>query len=169
MNDNIILIGMPSSGKSTLGQQLAKALGYHFLDTDDVIREQNGCELSEIIGTYGIPAFKEREEKALCSVAVDHTVIATGGSAVYSEKGMRHLGAIGTVVYLYTSYETVAQRVGDPKARGVVMPTGFTLRDLYNERAPLYEKYAAVILKEQETEREEETLRRLTEQFKPVR
>ncbi len=148
MKKNIILIGMPASGKSTQGRALATRLKYDFIDTDDVIREQNGCELRDIIREEGLDGFKQREEDAICSVNCTRTVIATGGSVVYSERAMEHLRSIGRVVYLAVDYDTIARRIGDTKKRGVVIADGMTLRDLYNERTALYEKYADVVVLE---------------------
>ena len=159
--DNIILIGMPSSGKSTLGRQLAKRLGYAFLDTDDVIKERNGCPLQAIIDRDGLDAFLRREEEAVCSVHPHHTVIATGGSVVYSPKAMAHLQTLGTVVYLAISYHTLLRRIGDPRARGVAIAPGKTFRDLYEERVPLYERYAALTLEEIDGSTAAQTVQRL--------
>ncbi len=148
MDNNIILIGMPSSGKSTIGKELAKRLGYAFLDTDDVIIQQNGCSLRDIISREGLDGFRRREEEACCSVSASRTVIATGGSAVYSDRAMQHMSKLGKVVYLAMPFDTMEQRIGDPVARGVAIAPGMTLRDLYNERVPLYEKYASLTLVE---------------------
>ncbi len=148
MNNNIILIGMPACGKSTIGKELAKRLGYAFIDTDDIIMQQNGCELRDIIRKEGLNGFRQREEDACCSVITTHTVIATGGSAVYSDRAMQHMCKIGKVVYLDIPFNTLQRRIGDPVARGVAIAPGMTLLDLYNERIPLYEKYADVTFKE---------------------
>lgn len=144
--NNLILVGMPSCGKSTMGRLLAQRLGYAFLDTDDVIKEQNGCELQDIIDTYGREVFLVREEQAVRSVNVTDTIIATGGSVVYSPLAMAHLKKLGRVVYLSISYDMLEQRIGDPRTRGVIFAPGFTLRDMYNERTALYEKYADITL-----------------------
>lgn len=159
--DNIILIGMPSSGKSTLGRLLAKKLERPFLDTDDVIRQINGCELHEIMDRDGLGAFLQREEEAICTVNVKNTVIATGGSSVYSPRAMEHLRKAGRIVYIAINYETLEKRVGDPHLRGVVLAPGKTLRDLYAERVPLYEKYADLTLEQKENETTRESLNRL--------
>lgn len=140
--DNIILIGMPSCGKSTLGRILAKELGYGYVDTDDVIIRQNGCPLRDILDREGVDGFVRREEAAICSVQAQRTVIATGGSAIYSEKAMAHLKTLGRVVYLCLTFDEVERRLGDLHARGVAIAPGSTLQDLFNERVPLYEKYA---------------------------
>ena len=140
--DNIILTGMPSCGKSTLGRMLAKELGYAFLDTDDVIIERNGCPLKDILDNEGLDGFIRREEEAVCSVTAQRTVIATGGSVVYSPKTMAHLKSLGRIVYLCLDYNEAERRLGDLHERGVAIAPGKTLRDLFDERTPLYEKYA---------------------------
>ena len=142
--DNIILIGMPSCGKSTLGRILSKELGYDFIDTDEVIIRLNGCPLRDILDARGVDGFVEVEEAAICTVEADKTVIATGGSVVYSEKAMAHLKSMGKVVYLCLSFEEMERRLGDLHARGVAIAPGATLQDLYDERVPLYEKYADI-------------------------
>ncbi len=166
MKNNLIFIGMPSSGKSTLGRLLARELDRPFIDTDDVIREMNGCELHEIMDRDGLDGFLQREVEAICTVDVDNTVIATGGSAIYSPAGMKHLGKIGTVIYVAISYETLEKRVGDPHLRGVVLAPGKTLRDLYEERVPLYEKYADLTLVQADGETTRESVSRLLELIK---
>ena len=142
--NNLILVGMPSCGKSTLGRLLAKELGYDFVDTDEVIIRQNGCPLRDILDTKGVAGFVEVEEASVCTVNVENTVIATGGSVVYSEKAMQHLKAQGRVVYLQLTFEEMDRRLGDLHARGVAIAPGSTLQDLYDERTPLYEKYADI-------------------------
>ena len=144
--DNIILVGMPSCGKSTLGRILAKELGYAFIDTDDVIIRQNGCPLRDILDAEGVDGFIRREEAAVCTVKAQRTVIATGGSVVYSEKAMAHLKSMGKVVYLCLTFEEVERRLGDLHARGVAIAPGSTLHDLFDERVPLYEKYADITI-----------------------
>ena len=140
-NNNYILIGMPGSGKSTIGVLLAKALGYDFVDTE------GGGLLKEIIARIGNDGFKQLEEDVNASIDVNKSVIAPGGSAVYSDKAMRHFKEIGTIIYLKLDYQTVKRRLGNLKARGVVLEKGQTLRDLYNERIPYYEKYADITVK----------------------
>ena len=144
--NNIILTGMPSCGKSTLGRLLAKELGYAFLDTDDVIIRQNGCPLKDILDNEGLDGFIRREEEAVCSVNVENTVIATGGSVVYSPKAMEHLKSLGRIVYICLDYKEVENRLGDLHERGVAIAPGKTLRDLFDERAPLYNKYANLVV-----------------------
>ncbi|NLB24985.1 MAG: shikimate kinase [Clostridiales bacterium] len=147
MNDkNIILIGMPGSGKSTVGVVLAKALGYRFIDSDLLIQETLGDRLSEIIEKEGIPEFHRLENIINLRINPENTVIATGGSAIYGEEAMNHFRQIGTVIYLKLSYEEIEKRLGDLKMRGITIKEGETLKDLYEERIPLYEKYAHVVL-----------------------
>lgn len=147
VNDkNIILIGMPGSGKSTVGVVLAKALGYKFVDSDLLIQETLGDRLSEIIEKEGIPEFHRLEGIINLRINPEHTVIATGGSAIYSEEAMNHFRQIGTVIYLKLSYEEVENRLGDLRKRGITIREGETLKDLYDERISLYEKYAHVVL-----------------------
>ena len=143
---NIVLIGMPSCGKSTMGVLLAKNLGYKFLDSDLLIQEREGKLLHEIIKDVGNEKFVEIENSVNMSINVDNTVISTGGSVVYCEGAMEHLSRIGKIVYIKISYETLESRLGDYVHRGVVMPDGYTLRDMYNERSALYEKYAEFTL-----------------------
>lgn len=144
MRDNVILIGMPGAGKSTVGIVLAKKLGYGFVDTDLVLQEKYGKLLHELIEEKGVEGFWEIEEAVIASLSVQKSVIATGGSAVYGRKAMEHLREMGKVVYLKLCYEEIAERLGDLSARGVTLRPGQTLRELYEERIPLYEKYAHV-------------------------
>ena len=142
MKDNIVLIGMPGVGKSTVGVILAKMIGYQFTDADLLIQKQEGKLLHEIIAENGTDGFIEIEERVNASIEASHTIIATGGSVVYGKKAMEHLSRIGTVVYLKVPYDTLEKRLEDIKGRGVVLKEGQTLRSLYEERLPLYEKYA---------------------------
>lgn len=145
---NIILIGMPGAGKSTLGVVLAKILNYNFIDADLLIQNQCDKTLQKVIDALGPDGFIEVENEVLCTLQADRTVVATGGSAVYSEDAMNHLSEIGTIVYLYVSYEELESRLGGLHERGVVMKNGMgmSLADLYAEREPLYEKYAEVTI-----------------------
>lgn len=145
-SSNIILIGMPGAGKSTLGVVLAKIANKRFVDADLVIQERCGATLQAIIDEKGSEAFIELENEILCSIEAENTVVATGGSAIYSEGAMRHFSDIGTIVYLEISYESLIDRLGDLQERGVVMRNGMgmSLRELFDERKPLYEKYADI-------------------------
>ena len=139
---------MPGVGKSTIGVVLAKVLGYQFLDSDLLIQKQERRRLREIIEEEGYMGFKEIENRVNASIDVNHTVIATGGSVVYCEEAMNHLRSIGTVVYLKLSLDSLSKRLGNLQCRGVLLKEGQTLKDLYNERTPLYEKYADIIVNE---------------------
>ena len=145
---NITLLGMPGAGKSTIGVLLAKALGYDFLDTDLSIQNQEGMLLNEIIAKKGLSEFKKIEEEVNASVDVEKTVIAPGGSVCYGQKAMEHLSDISKVIYLKISYEELSKRLGDLTKRGVVFENGQTLKDLYEERVPLYEEYADLCIEE---------------------
>lgn len=145
---NIVLIGMPGSGKSTIGVVLAKILGYEFLDSDLEIQKREKRRLSQIIETEGTDGFLKIENDVNCSINPEQTVIATGGSAIYGAKAMEHLGQIGTIIYLKLEYKELEQRLGDLKNRGVVLKDGQTLLDLYQERVPFYEKYAHITIDE---------------------
>lgn len=141
---NLILIGMPGCGKSTVGVVLAKALGMDFIDSDLVIQKVTGKRLSAIIDESGDAGFREVENRVNADLTAENSIIATGGSVVYGEEAMRHLKQIGTVIYLKLSCEAIEERLGDLHARGVSIQPGWTLRDLYNERIPLYEKWADI-------------------------
>ena len=142
--ENIVLIGMPGVGKSTVGVILAKVLGYQFLDADLLIQQQEGMLLKDIIANVGTEGFIEVENRVNAGITCVKTIIATGGSVVYGKEAMEHLKKIGTVVYLEVPYTTIEKRLSDIKGRGVVLKEGQTLHDLYMERVPLYEKYADV-------------------------
>lgn len=147
--NNITLIGMPGAGKSTIGVVLAKVLGYQFLDSDLLIQKQEKRRLSEIIEEEGYKGFKDVENSVNASIEAENTVIATGGSVVYCEEAMEHLKSIGTVVYLKLSLNALSKRLGNLKGRGVLLREGQTLTDLYEERTPLYEKYADIVIDEE--------------------
>lgn len=139
---NVVLIGMPGCGKSTCGVLAAKALLKNFFDTDLLLQGLEQERLQNIIDNKGIEYFLEAEEKAILSLDINATVIATGGSVVYSEKAMEHLKSMGKVVFLHLEYETMVKRISNITTRGVVLKQGTTLKDMYDERLPLYEKYA---------------------------
>ncbi|MBC2710078.1 MAG: shikimate kinase [Desulfosarcina sp.] len=141
---NLILIGMPGAGKSTVGVLLAKRLGVAFSDTDILMQTGEGCHLQETIAEHGIDGFRSIEEHYLLTVPPDCGVVATGGSAVYSEKAMAHLKLIGPAVYLQIGLVPLKNRLGNLDERGVLRMPGQTIDMLYDERRPLYEKYADI-------------------------
>ena len=153
--DNIILVGMPTSGKSTVGVILAKILGYNFVDADIVIQKKDGRRLSEIIEQEGVDGFIEIENKINAGIETEKTVIATGGSVVYGTEAMEHYKNIGKVVYLKVGMDVLTRRLKDVKQRGVVMRQGQSLISLYNERSVLYEKYADITIDEKNNTMEE--------------
>ena len=139
---NIVLIGIPAVGKSTVGVVVAKRLGYEFVDTDLLIQKQEKRLLKEIIAQEGNDGFLAIENQVNRDLDVENAVIAPGGSVVYCEEAMEHYKKTGTVVYLKVSYETIDRRIQNAKSRGVVLKEGQTLKDLYEERVCLFEKYA---------------------------
>lgn len=146
---NIIFIGMPASGKSTVGVVVAKRLGYGFVDTDLLIQAQEKKLLKEIIAEVGNEGFLQIENQVNRDVNVERSVISPGGSVVYCEEAMNHFKEIGTVVYLQVPFETINQRISNAKNRGVVLKEGQTLKDLYDERTALFEKYADYTISEE--------------------
>lgn len=142
MKSNIVLIGMPGIGKSTVGVILAKVLGYQFLDADLLIQEQEGKLLKDIIAEVGTDGFIQVENRVNANINCTKTIIATGGSVIYGQEAMEHLKEIGIVVYLEVPFPILKKRLSDIKGRGVVLKDGQTLYDLFVERTPLYEKYA---------------------------
>ena len=144
--NNVVLIGMPGSGKSTLGIVLAKIMTKDFIDADIVIQNQCDKTLQKIIDACGPEGFIEVENEILSKIDAENSVIATGGSAVYSDEAMKHLAEIGTVVYLKISYDQLVNRLSDLQERGVVLKggIGMSLKELYDERLPLYEHYAGI-------------------------
>jgi len=144
--NSIILIGMPGAGKSTVGVILAKALGLRFIDTDILIQERTGRVLQDILDRDGYQEFTKYEEETILSLHPHHAVIATGGSVVRSDAAMAHLKSLGVVVYLRISFHEMEKRLSNITTRGIVLLPGQSLRDMYNERAPLYEKYADITI-----------------------
>ena len=161
---NIIFIGMPASGKSTVGVVVAKRLGYEFIDTDLLIQKQEKKLLKEIIAEVGNEGFLEIENQVNRDVNPEKAVISPGGSVVYCKEAMEHFKEIGTIVYLKVSYETIDRRISNAKNRGVVLKEGQTLKDLYDERTALFEKYADHIVLEEGLDLEE-TIDKVLELF----
>ncbi len=139
---NVSLIGMPSSGKSSVGVILAKVLAYDFFDTDILVQNRMKLTLQEIVNRFGYLKLRQIESDVVLSLDCDDTVISTGGSVVYSDIAMRHLKAISTVVYLKISFSEMIKRLGDYSNRGLAKPKGQTIEELYEERSKLYEEYA---------------------------
>ena len=152
---NIIFIGMPASGKSTIGVVVAKRLGYEFIDTDLLIQKQEKRLLKEIIADIGNEGFLAIENQVNRDVQAEHAVISPGGSVVYCQEAMEHFKKIGTIVYLKVSFETIERRISNAKSRGVVLKEGQSLRDLYEERTRLFEKYADYTISENSLDLEE--------------
>lgn len=162
---NIVLIGMPGVGKSTIGVILAKQIGYEFVDSDLIIQKRENRLLREIMEQEGVDGFIEVENQVNASLRVEKSVIATGGSVVYGREAMKHLKEAGTVIYLRLSYESLEKRLGNLKGRGVVLRDGQTLKDIYEERVPLYEKYADLIIDEENLDIEG-TLQKILDKIK---
>jgi shikimate kinase len=143
-SSNLILIGMPGAGKSTVGRLLAERLQRPFLDTDALIEASHGLRLPELIAQRGLGGFRQAEEAVLVGLSAQEAVIATGGSVVYSEVGMATLRRLGVVVFLHCPLAVLAARVGDPAARGMVIEPDQSFEALYRQRLPLYRRYADV-------------------------
>lgn len=139
---NIILIGMPGAGKSTIGVILAKALGMDFLDTDLCICKQTGKTLQQILDSDGLDAFLQIEEDVVCGLSPENTVIATGGSVPMRKKAMRHMRSLGTIIYLKVELSELSQRLSNIKTRGIAFGPGENLQTLYEKRVPVYEAWA---------------------------
>ena len=160
MRKNIVLIGMPGAGKSTVGVVLAKVVGHKFVDSDLVIQETYGKLLHELITELGLNGFLEIENQVNAGLDMTKSIIATGGSVIYGKEAMEHLKEIGLVVYLKLSLESIADRLGDLQQRGVALKEGWGLKELYEERVPLYEKYADLTI-----DCEEKSIRQITEEI----
>ena len=143
---NIILIGMPGAGKSTVGVILAKRLGYNFVDTDLLLQAEQHARLQEIIARVGLDEFKRLEENVCCQLSTMRSVIATGGSVVYSERAMNHLKKLGQIVFIDLPLDILQVRVNDMDSRGLVIGPGESYQHLYKERQPLYKKYAEITI-----------------------
>lgn len=141
---DVVLIGMPTVGKSSMGVVLAKAMGYRFIDSDIVIQEKEGKMLNQLIKELGTDGFLDLENEINCTICEKRSVIATGGSAVYGAQAMEHFKETGTVVYLREKCEVIKERLLDPRGRGVTIREGQTIDDLFQERQSLYEKYADI-------------------------
>ena len=140
------LIGMPGSGKSCMARAISGKLNMKAVDADKLIEQNTGKKLIEIIDEFGIDEFRRIEEETLVSFSEDNVILATGGSAVYYDRAMKHLKECGKIIYLYVSFETMLKRIGDYSKRGIVIRPGQTIKDLYDERAALYKKYADITI-----------------------
>ncbi|WNY24559.1 shikimate kinase [Methanolapillus millepedarum] len=145
-SSNIILIGMPGAGKSTTGVLLAKTLCMSFSDTDLLIQEQRGVPLQDLVDNFGFAGFTKIEEDVISEISPKNTIISTGGSVIYSERAMKHLQKLGTIVYLSVRFPEIMCRIQNISTRGIVLHDGQTLEELYEERRPLYEKYADITI-----------------------
>ena len=164
-NNNIILIGMPGSGKSTLGVLLAKYSGYSFVDLDLIITKKTGKKLQKILDQDGYDAFLKIENQVGKELDCEKTVVATGGSMVLSAEGMEHLKKIGTVVYINVPIDEIIRRVTNVATRGIALKDGETLNDVFKERTPLYEKYADVTVDFENASNLEETVDKIMEKL----
>ncbi len=152
---NIVLIGMPGAGKTTLGKTLAQSLGLDFVDTDTLIEEKAGISLQEILENQGLEGFKTCEGEVVASLHLSRHVIATGGSVVYSSAAMKNLKKNSVIIYIDVPPDILEKRVHNPSGRGMVRPPGMSLQDLFRERKPLYEKYADLTISDRGSEPEE--------------
>ena len=144
--NSIILIGMPGSGKSTLGRQLAEYLGFNFIDTDGLIEKHQGQSLQTILDKQGYLALRKIEAEELLQLRLERHVVATGGSAVYSEKAMEHLRKQGVIVYLSVDFEEILKRIDNEDCRGIARPADQSLQSVYAERTPLYQEFAQITI-----------------------
>ena len=157
--DNITLVGMPGSGKSTVGVVLAKMLGMDFVDTDLLIQQREGALLQELIDRHGNEAFLDMERDAICSLNCRRSVIAPGGSVIHREESLRHLHALGPIVYLKVPLDELLVRLGDISKRGIALEGGQTIAGLYRARCPLYEAAADLTVDCAGNQRIEDTAR----------
>lgn len=162
---NVILIGMPGCGKSTLGVLLAKALMMDFVDTDLLLQKQGGKPLQQMVDELGTAGFSKMEEECICELNLSNAVIATGGSVAMEEKAMTHLQETGVIVFVRLNYETIESRLKNISTRGIAMEKGQTLHDLYDYRQPFYHQWADVIV-DADGQDVEQTVARLVEKLK---
>lgn len=164
--NNIILVGMPGSGKSTLGVVLARRLGYGFMDTDSLISCREKKTLQEIIDEKGIEEFKKTESETGENIVCDRVIIATGGSMIMAPGAMEHLKELGCVVYINVPLRELKKRLGNFNTRGIIMNGGETLEDVLRRRSPLYEKYADITVNYKKGDSLEKTVDRIVEKLR---
>lgn len=165
MQKNIILIGMPGSGKSTIGVQLAKSLGLHFTDTDLLIQSQQQRQLQDILDHDGYLALRKLEEQVLLGLHLQHDLVATGGSAVYSAAGMQHLAQQGLVIFLDVDLNILKQRIQNESTRGIARPAHQSFEEVYTERLPLYQHFAHITVHNNAMMDIEQLTERINSQF----
>lgn len=165
---NVIMVGMPGSGKSTIGVILAKSLGFDFVDTDLVICKREGKKLQEIIDNEGLERFLEIEQQVGVEISPVHCVVATGGSMILSPEAMENLKNNGTVVYVEVPLEILKKRITNMKTRGIAFKKGETLEDIFNERTPLYEKYADITITADEHTAPEDCVNHIVERIEEM-
>ena len=144
--NNISFIGMAACGKSTVGKAVAEKLNDNFVDTDLLIEQKHGSSLEEIKNKYGYKFVRAEEEKVILDLNSSNKIISTGGSAVYSSKSMMHLGTFSKIIYINTPLEIIMKRIDIGQKRGLAVPDGMPIPDIYNEREPLYQKYSEITL-----------------------
>ncbi len=159
--NNVILVGMPGCGKSTVGVVLAKSLGYDFTDTDLIISKRTGKKLQNLIDEDGIEKFLEVENQVGKELSCEETVVATGGSMIMNEDAMEHLKSIGKIVYVNVPLQVLKKRITNMKTRGIVFGKGETLDDVFMKRTPLYEKYADIIINVSKSNSLEQTVNKI--------
>ena len=162
---NVILVGMPGCGKSTVGVVLAKSLGYDFTDTDLIISKKVGKKLQSIIDEDGIEFFLQAENQVGKELCCQETVVATGGSMIMNEDAVKHLKSIGKIVYINVPLATLKKRITNMKTRGIVFGKGETLDDVFANRTPLYEKYADIIINVSKSNSLEQTVNKIVKEL----
>ena len=165
---NVVMVGMPGSGKSTIGVILAKSLGFDFVDTDLVICKREGKKLQEIIDTEGLEKFLEIEQQVGEEISPVNSVVATGGSMILSDEAMKNLKKDGIVVYVEVSPEILKKRITNMKTRGIACKKGETLEDIFRVRTPLYEKYADITITADENTVPEDCVNQIVERIEKM-
>lgn len=165
---NVVMVGMPGSGKSTIGVILAKSLGFDFVDTDLVICKREGKKLQEIIDTEGLEKFLEIEQQVGEEISPVNSVVATGGSMILSDEAMKNLKKDGIVVYVEVPLAILKKRITNMKTRGIAFKKGETLEDIFRVRTPLYEKYADITITADENTVPEDCVNQIVEHIEKM-